>query len=282
MKRSRFSSLPLQTRMVAASAVLAVLVVGVFLALVLAVSALREATRQEARSKDVTASALTLEKLVLDIETGLRGYVITADKRYLQPYWEARRQLPSSLESCEELASHEPRHRARRVGACRLSGLHRPLRLLSGPLDRATSPPDRRRCEPPRRRRPLAAARARRPRRGGRAHHRLQPDGGEPRERPARARGAERAATRERATEVGARQHRLARVADTPLGGARVHETPADAGLRLRDAPSLPRHRRRAGAPAVGADRRVPRRPPHRGGAVRARRGVGRHGASAS
>jgi signal transduction histidine kinase len=102
--------------MVAASAVLAVLVVGVFLALVLAVSALREATTQEARSKDVTASALALEKLVLDIETGLRGYVITADKRYLEPYWEARRQLPSSLESFEELASHEPRQRDRAEG----------------------------------------------------------------------------------------------------------------------------------------------------------------------
>ena len=67
MKRSRFSSVSLQSRMLAASALLAALVIGVFVALILALSALREATKQEARSKEVTASALMLEKLVLDL-----------------------------------------------------------------------------------------------------------------------------------------------------------------------------------------------------------------------
>ncbi len=67
--------------MVAASAVLAFLVVGVFVALILALSALQQATQQEARSKDVTAKALMLEKLVLDVDTGIRGYVITGGKR---------------------------------------------------------------------------------------------------------------------------------------------------------------------------------------------------------
>ena len=54
----------------AASAVLALVVVGVFVALILALSALREARRHEEQSKQVTTSALRLEKLVLDIETG--------------------------------------------------------------------------------------------------------------------------------------------------------------------------------------------------------------------
>ena len=52
----------LQTRLIAASAVLAVLVIGVFVAMVLAVSAARTAANQEARSKNVTTSALQLEK----------------------------------------------------------------------------------------------------------------------------------------------------------------------------------------------------------------------------
>jgi signal transduction histidine kinase len=115
MKRADFSFVSLQTRMVAASAVLAVLVVGVFVALILALAALREATKQEARSKEVTASALRLEKQVLDVETGLRGYVITGRKDFLEPYRSARRQLPESLNSFAGLASREPAQRDRAV-----------------------------------------------------------------------------------------------------------------------------------------------------------------------
>ena len=61
--------------MLIASGVLAVLVGGVFVALLLAISTLREATEREARAKDVVAAAVTAEKLVLDLETGLRGLV---------------------------------------------------------------------------------------------------------------------------------------------------------------------------------------------------------------
>jgi signal transduction histidine kinase len=114
MKESRFSSISLQSRMVAASAVLAVLVIGVFVALILALSALRAATKQEARSKEVTVAALGLEKLVLDVDTGVRGYVITTKRRFLYeaPYLTARKQLPKRLKDFEELASREPRQRS--------------------------------------------------------------------------------------------------------------------------------------------------------------------------
>jgi signal transduction histidine kinase len=74
----------LQTRLIAASAVLAVLVIGVFVALVLAVSAARTATNEEARSKNVTTSALQLEGLVLELEAGVRGYVLTGDPDFIQ------------------------------------------------------------------------------------------------------------------------------------------------------------------------------------------------------
>jgi signal transduction histidine kinase len=99
--------------MLAASAVLAAVVIGVFVALILAVSALRTATKQEARSKDVTSEALMLEKLVLDIDTGVRGYVITRERRFLEekPYRDARRTLNRRLSRFEQLASQEPRQR---------------------------------------------------------------------------------------------------------------------------------------------------------------------------
>jgi signal transduction histidine kinase len=111
---SRFSSVSLRSRMVAASAVLAVLVIGVFVAMILAVSALQKATKQEARSKEVSNSALMLEKLVLDVDTGIRGYVITGGKKkflHEQPYTEAQEQLPERLVDFETLASREPRQR---------------------------------------------------------------------------------------------------------------------------------------------------------------------------
>jgi signal transduction histidine kinase len=116
MKRSRFSSVSLQSRMMAASAILAVLVIGVFVALILALSALGTATKQEARSKEVTASALGLEKLVLDVETGVRGYVITGKKSFRKPYDEALGQLPSRLDEFEQLASPQPGQRRRARG----------------------------------------------------------------------------------------------------------------------------------------------------------------------
>jgi signal transduction histidine kinase len=89
----------LQTRLIAASAVLAVLVIGVFAAMVLAVSAAGTAADQEARSRNVTTSALQLEKLLLDLEAGIRGYVFTGKIEFLQPYTAAgpRRQAKRDL-----------------------------------------------------------------------------------------------------------------------------------------------------------------------------------------
>jgi signal transduction histidine kinase len=103
----------LQTRLIAASAVLAVLVIGVFVALILALSATRTATREETRSRKITTSALRLEKLVLDVQNGVRGYAISGDPRFLAPYKDAVRALPDEQDDFEALASDQPRQRKR-------------------------------------------------------------------------------------------------------------------------------------------------------------------------
>ena len=59
--------LSLQRRMVAASVVLALVVGGVFIAMILALSDMHDAREQEARSKEATASAFVLQSLVLDL-----------------------------------------------------------------------------------------------------------------------------------------------------------------------------------------------------------------------
>jgi signal transduction histidine kinase len=99
--------------MIFASAVLALLVAGVFAVLIQAVSALNDATRRDAHAKDVTASALVLEKLVVDMENGVRGFILSGNERLLQPWVAARAELPGSVRAFERLASTNPAQRAR-------------------------------------------------------------------------------------------------------------------------------------------------------------------------
>jgi signal transduction histidine kinase len=91
--------------MIVASVVLALLVAGGFAVLIQAVSAVNDATRREGRAKDVTAATVVLEKLVIDLETGLRGFVITNNERFLQPWKQARAELPGRLRRFERLAA---------------------------------------------------------------------------------------------------------------------------------------------------------------------------------
>ena len=103
----------LQRRMVAASAVLALVVAGVFIALILALDALREAREDEARSKDVTREALGLERQVLEVDSGLSIYVITGDATLLERYRSSRRELVRRLDSFARRTSREPRQSER-------------------------------------------------------------------------------------------------------------------------------------------------------------------------
>jgi signal transduction histidine kinase len=125
VSRRPTESLSLERRLVAASAVLAVLVVSAFAILILALSALRETTRLEAHSRDVTAEALTLQKLVLDVETGLRGYVITGTPSFLAPYQTARAELPGRLQRFERLVAGDESTTQQR----RAAGLTAAIRL---------------------------------------------------------------------------------------------------------------------------------------------------------
>jgi signal transduction histidine kinase len=105
----------LQRRMVAASAVLALVVGGVFVALILALSDLHEAREDEERSKQVTASALTLQSLVLQVESSLRGYIVSGRKGFLPAYQDAMRQLPKSSKEFAVATSREKFQSRRRT-----------------------------------------------------------------------------------------------------------------------------------------------------------------------
>jgi signal transduction histidine kinase len=103
----------LARRMWLASVFLALIVVAAFAALIVAISAQREATAREARSRDVTAASLRLEKLVVDMETGIRGLTLTRDPAFLEPYTNARKALPAQRAALQALVVNDPVQRRR-------------------------------------------------------------------------------------------------------------------------------------------------------------------------
>jgi signal transduction histidine kinase len=106
-------SLSLSARMIAASVVLAVLVTGVFAVLIYAVVTLDNAREREAASKDVRTALVGLEKLVIDLESGLRGVVLTGNPRFLEPARAAGRQVDGRARELERLVAPTQRGRVR-------------------------------------------------------------------------------------------------------------------------------------------------------------------------
>ena len=87
----------LSTRLLLASAILALVVVIAVFALLRGNAALDDATDKRADARMDLALVNEVEKDLLDLETGVRGFVITGDERFLQPWQQARRRLPRDL-----------------------------------------------------------------------------------------------------------------------------------------------------------------------------------------
>src|SRR5687767_7075716 len=94
----------LTRRTIVASGVLALLVGAAFAVLLRAFDVERDAGRQVMHSQQVLSTANAVERLLLDLETGQRGYLITGEERFLEPWFAARRQLPRATADLERLA----------------------------------------------------------------------------------------------------------------------------------------------------------------------------------
>ena len=81
--------------MIAASAALTVIVAAAFAGLLFAIDDVRDAERRVKHSEDVLVAANALERLVLDLETGQRGFLLTGEQRFLEPWQRARRGFPA-------------------------------------------------------------------------------------------------------------------------------------------------------------------------------------------
>jgi signal transduction histidine kinase/CHASE3 domain sensor protein len=100
-------------RMLIASGLMAIIVGGAFATVLLTITTLRGTTDLRRQTREALVAADTLEKQVIDLETGLRGFVITRDESFLQPSNDARAALPGNARSLERLAADEPVQLAR-------------------------------------------------------------------------------------------------------------------------------------------------------------------------
>ena len=106
----------LSPRLLAASALLALIVGVTFGLLLLATEGLRDSARLTDQSRSELAAADGLEKLVIDLETGARGFLITRREQFLAPWNAARKAFPPKARALEELVDDpEQLRRAGRI-----------------------------------------------------------------------------------------------------------------------------------------------------------------------
>jgi signal transduction histidine kinase len=75
----------LTRRMIIASALLTLLTTAAFAVLLLAIRDQRSSAQLARHSQEVLAAANRVERLLVDIETGTRGYLLTGEDQFLQP-----------------------------------------------------------------------------------------------------------------------------------------------------------------------------------------------------
>ncbi|MDQ3865391.1 MAG: CHASE3 domain-containing protein, partial [Actinomycetota bacterium] len=109
-------------RMVVASGLLALIVGAAFAVLFVAIDELRGSAQRARHAREELTVADELQKLVIDLETGVRGFVITREERFLQPWNDARGAFPKRATALERLAAEDPAV-LRRVRAIRQAGM---------------------------------------------------------------------------------------------------------------------------------------------------------------
>jgi signal transduction histidine kinase len=104
----------LTRRMVVASGLLALIIGAAFAVLLRSVEDVRSSERLARRSEEMLATANQLERLVVDMETGQRGFFLTGQESFLQPWQAAQAAFPAVSQRLEQLAAvPEQQQRAR-------------------------------------------------------------------------------------------------------------------------------------------------------------------------
>src|SRR6266508_2106323 len=99
--------------MVVASGLLALVVGTAFAILLSSVADLRGSERRARQSEQVLVVANRLERIVVDLESGQRGFLITGQEEVLQPWRDAQVAFPEQAATLERLVAGNPEQRAR-------------------------------------------------------------------------------------------------------------------------------------------------------------------------
>ncbi len=92
---------------------IAALVGILFVAALVAILSLRNAEARESRSKDVTVATLRVRTLSADLESALRGYVLSANPRFVVIFQTARARVPADVGRLRDLVRDDPPQRVR-------------------------------------------------------------------------------------------------------------------------------------------------------------------------
>jgi len=98
----------LTARVLLVSGVITLILGAAFALLLFAIDQQREAGRQALRSQEAITAGTELQRSVISLENGLRGYVASGRDRSLEPWNTALREYPEQAERLASLVSSEP------------------------------------------------------------------------------------------------------------------------------------------------------------------------------
>lgn len=106
----------LRTAVFTAIGLVVVIISGAFLVLIFGISGLNNTATRARRSQETLQTANASERSVVDLETGVRGYLLTGERTFLQPYVQARASLGPELAHLVALSNEDPAQQIRARG----------------------------------------------------------------------------------------------------------------------------------------------------------------------
>jgi len=88
-------------------AMVLLVVAGVFVSLLLAIERFDHEVVQRHTDMEALVTANRAERSTVDLETGIRGFLLTREPRFLEPYWAALHDLPGELSSLKGEVAHD-------------------------------------------------------------------------------------------------------------------------------------------------------------------------------
>jgi two-component system sensor histidine kinase/response regulator len=90
--------------MMGALGLIAIVVAAMFTTMLVTVRSLEATSKAQRSTSEMTQESLELERTVVDLETGVRGYMLTDDRRFLEPYRRGSELLGTRLARLERLS----------------------------------------------------------------------------------------------------------------------------------------------------------------------------------